>query len=205
MRADIRGFSFGEKRELMSGIRLNLLEISGLRKAREVLIISIIMFLRKKTKILCAYCLLGTSALTVIAHDAHWRSKLTRQNTQAAPARPPAPVTPLPISLLAQSPFEEARPNRSDAGEHVATRTEPRATGKSDKHTFAAGVYFLKVAVQVNSGEGPVSFNRGTQVRFVRQQDGKLLVTHKGTDFLIEKTQVTDDRSTLPALARSSS
>jgi hypothetical protein len=145
------------------------------------------------------------STLAVVAYDSHQRSELLLQATQAARrvfAEPPAPVPFLPI---AQSPFPEARPNSPLANERIAKETEPSQTKSFQKAPVPSGIYFLKVAVRVDSGDGPLSFGRGTEVRLVRQQGGKFLVTRDGTDFLIEKTHVTKDRQKLATLARNSS
>ncbi len=76
---------------------------------------------------------------------------------------------------------------------------------KRENSAAASSVYFLTVAIHVDSAAGPVAFHRGTRVLLVRPQDGKLLVRHHGTDFLIEKSQVTDDLNALATLARNSS
>ena len=68
-----------------------------------------------------------------------------------------------------------------------------------------SSVWFLTVAMTVGSGTRPVALNRGTRVHLVREQDGKFLVRRNGTDFLVEKTQVTDDIGSLTRLARTSS
>jgi hypothetical protein len=157
-----------------------------------MLIKTIIMLLRKNTLLLCAYCTLTVSAFAIVACDAHRRSEILHQAALAAPAKIGERLVPVPFAPLSQSPFPEARPESNPAA--------------SPEHDPAPpSVYFLKVAVQVDSGDGPLSFDRGSEVRLIRQQDGKLLVTRDGTDFLVEKTQVTEDRSTVAALARSSS
>jgi hypothetical protein len=172
-------------------------------RAHEMLIISIAMFVRRKTSLLCAYCLLGMSALAVVAYDAHRRGDFSLQVVQAAPIGSAERPQPVPFAPIAQSPFPEARPNRLAASERIAKQTE--ASQPSEKVPAPSGIYFLKVAVRVESGDGPLSFGRGTEVRLVRLQDGKFLVTRDGTDFLIEKNHVTKDRRKPASLARSSS
>lgn len=164
-----------------------------------MLIISIIMFLRKKTKLRIAYGLLAVTAISVIAHDADTRAHLDFHSTLAERAMHRAPAAPLPILPIAQSPFRDEMPDAA-----IAQNRSPQAQ-PAMQHPSPSEFFFLKVAVQVDSGEGPVSFNRGTRVRLVREQDGKFLVTRNGTDFLIEKTQVTDDLNALAKLARNSS
>jgi len=170
-----------------------------------MLIIVITMFVRSKTSLLCAYCLLGVSALAVVAYDAHRRGELSRQDAPTAPVGIAERPQPVPFAPIAESPFPEARPDRLAAGERIAKQTEASHAESSEKAPAPSGIYFLKVAVRVQSGEGPLSFGRGTEVRLVRQQDGKLLVTRDGTDFLIEKTHVTKDRRKPGTLARNSS
>ena len=170
-----------------------------------MLIISIIMFFRKKTKLLCAYSLLASSSLAIVAHDAHQRTESSLHVTQAARAPIPKPLAPVPFAPIAQSPFLDARPIQLAAGERIATRSKASPAASREQEPAPSRLYFLKVSVRINSDDGPLSFRRGTEVRLVRQQDGKLLVTRNGTDFLIEKTQVTDDRHALAKLARSSS
>lgn len=170
-----------------------------------MLIISINMFVRKKIKLRIAYSLLIVSVLAAIAHDARLRSSLPLSSTQTQPDKSPELALPFTITPLAQSPFPEARPNRFDANLHPLAHAESTPVRKQERHTPPAGVYFLTVAVQVDSGGGPVAFDRGTRVRLVRRQGGKLLVRHNGTDFLIEKSQVTDDLNALATRTRNSS
>jgi hypothetical protein len=157
------------------------------------------MFVRKKTKLRIAYGLLAITALSVIAYDADARTHLNLQGTMAEHARVREQAAPLPILPLAQSPFRDAQPDASVAS------NESQPARSAVEHAVPSDVFYLKVAVQVDSGGGPVSFNRGTRVRLVREQGGKFLVTRNGTDFLIEKSQVTDDLTALAALARNSS
>lgn len=112
---------------------------------------------------------------------------------------------PLAITPLSESPFPEARPKRFDVNESALASNESTLKSKRAKTAATSEVYFLKVAVQVDSGQGPVALHRGTRVLLVRQQDGKLLVTRNGTDFLIEKSQVTNDLNSLARLARNPS
>ena len=174
-------------------------------RARDVLIISILMFVRKKTQLGIAYGLLTLSAFAVIARDAHVRSAppLVAMETGRMIFSESGP--PLAITPLVESPFPKARPNRMDASTMTLARDESIPQAKQKNQAAPSGVYFLTVAVRVNSGDGPVAFHRGTRVRFVREQDGKFLVRRNGTDFLIEKSQVTDDLNALATLARNSS
>lgn len=165
-----------------------------------MLLISITMFVRKKTKIAFAYGVLAASALSVTTYDACLRSAPPRHRTQAGRFDAAEPALPLGITPIAESPFPEARPGNFDVSGSVLTQVPNRT-----KHTPPSGVYFLTVALQVDSAEGTVAFHRGTRVRLIRQQDGKLLVTRNGTDFLVEKSQVTDDLNALASLAGSSS
>ena len=163
------------------------------------------MFVRKKTKLRIAYGLLTITALSVVEYDADVRSDLRYRSTQAERAQMSEHTAPLPMLPLAQSPFPEARPNAFAANTsemaHSASNTDtPRETPGT-----SAAVFFLKVAVRVESEEGPVAFNRGSRVRLVRQQEGKFLVTRNGTNFLVEKSQVTDDIGSLTKFARNSS
>ena len=106
---------------------------------------------------------------------------------------------------LAQSPFPEARPESTSVREPAIARAEQPATTSRATTIGPSSVCFLTVAVNVNSGERLVALHRGTRVRLVREQDGKFLVRSKGTDFLIEKSQITDDLSQVAKLARNSS
>ena len=160
------------------------------------------MFVRKKTKIRIAYGFLAATSIAIIANDARLRtvSLATMHSPRIA-----APAPALAITRLADSPFPEARPNRMDANATALGHSESRPTLKPGKIAAPSSVYFLTVPVQVNSNDGPVALIRGTRLQFVRQQDGKFLVRHNRTDFLIEKSQVTDDLSALTALAHHSS
>ncbi len=169
------------------------------------------MFIRKKTKIRIGYGLLAVTSIYVVALDAEVRDQQGIRNTSSeserAMMREPAP--PLPILPLAQSPFSEARPtlaSTSLASNHgaPAQKNSPQ-TPPEEGTASASAILFLKAAMQVDLGEGPVAFPRGTRVHLVRQQDGKLLVTHDGVSFLVEKSQVTDDLAKLGVLARNSS
>ena len=170
-----------------------------------MLVISIIMFVRKKTKLRIAYGLLTLTSLSVFVYDAEVRSDSSIRNSQAQLAQFRKEPAPLPITPLAESPFPEARPGVITAGEPRIARMEPAAAAAHAPHTTPSGVYFLTVAVQVPAHEGLIDLNRGTRVRLVREQDGKFLVRRNGTDFLIEKTQVTDNIGSLTKLARNSS
>ncbi|MEO6738696.1 MAG: hypothetical protein ABIP20_00485 [Chthoniobacteraceae bacterium] len=163
------------------------------------------MFVRKKTKLRIAYGLLTLTSLSVFVYDAEVRSDSSIRIGEAQPAQFSKEPTPLPITPLAESPFPEARPGALTAGKPRIARMEPAAAGAHAPHTTSSGVYFLTVAVQVPAQEGLIELNRGTRVRLVREQDGKFLVRRNGSDFLIEKTQVTDDSSSLTKLARNSS
>ena len=168
-----------------------------------MLIKTIIMLLRKKTQLRIAYALLAATAISVIAYDAERRSDSARRTAQSPPPRRLAPM--LPFLPLAQSPFQEARLKNLLASESAPARSNAKTTASDDLRIAPSGVYFLKVAVEVPSENGPVALNRGTRVRLVREQDGKLRVRRNSTDFLIEKSQVTDDLNALAALARNSS
>jgi hypothetical protein len=162
------------------------------------------MFVRKKTKLRIAYGILTVTSLSVLAYDANVRSDLRFQNTEALRAQFREPV-PLPITPIAQSPFPEARPSISAPNQPLLANGGSAKIPKPAKHAAASGVHFLTVAVQVDSGNGPIALHRGTRVHILRQQDGKFLVRHNRTDFLIEKSQVTDDLNTPGTLARNSS
>ena len=170
-----------------------------------MLIKTIIMLLRKKTKLRFAYALLTATAISVIAYDAARRSDSALRSAQSE-APPPRRIAPtLAFVPLAQSPFQEASLDNLLASESATTRTEAKATVSDDLRIAPSGVYFLKVAMEVPSKHGTLALNRGTRVRLVREQDGKLRVRRNSTDFLIEKSQVTDDLNVLAALARNSS
>jgi hypothetical protein len=160
------------------------------------------MFVRKKTKLRIAYGLLTATSFSVVAYDAHVRNDVRFESTEALRALAREPAPPLPILPIAQSPFSEAHP--APARPVLADNTVPEIP-KLQARAGTAGVYFLTVPVSVDSGHGPVAFHRGTRVHLVRQQDGKILVRHDRTDFLIEKSQVTDDLNALGRLARNSS
>ena len=163
-----------------------------------MLIKTIIMLLRKKTQLRIAYALLAATAISVIAYDAERRNDSARRTAQSPP--PPRRLAPmLPFLPLAQSPFQEARLKNLLASESAPARSNAKTTASDDLRIAPSGVYFLKVAVEVPSE------NRGTRVRLVREQDGKLRVRRNSTDFLIEKSQVTDDLNALAALAHNSS
>ena len=169
-----------------------------------MLIKTIIMLLRKKTQLRIAYALLAATAISVISYDAERRSDSARRTAQSPP--PPRRLAPmLPFLPLAQSPFLEARLKNLLASKSAPARSNAKTTASDDLRIAPSGVYFLKVAVEVPSETGPVALNRGTRVRLVREQDGKLRVRRNSTDFLIEKSQVTDDLNALTALARNSS
>ncbi|MEO6784868.1 MAG: hypothetical protein ABI318_01940 [Chthoniobacteraceae bacterium] len=159
------------------------------------------MSVRKRIQLRIAYCLLTASAISVVACDEHSRTESLSRIAETQRVHYVEPKPALPITPLARSPFPEARPGQPDGREAAVTLASSRIKPKS----AATAIYFLKVAVQVDSGSGSVAFNRGTRVRLVRQQDGKFLVTRNGTDFLVEKSQVTDDIASLSALARNSS
>lgn len=170
-----------------------------------MLIKTIIMLLRKKTQLRIAYVLLAATAVSVVGYDSARRSGTARDNVQSQPPSPQPTASALPIVPLAQSPFPEASLANFHASESVTPRTEPEATATHEPRSTPSGVYFLTVAVEVPSKNGPVALNRGTRVHLVREQDGKLRVRRKSTDFLIEKSQVTDDLRVVAALARSAS
>jgi hypothetical protein len=170
-----------------------------------VLIIVIIMFARKKTKIRIAYGMLTFSALAVIALDARVRTTPPIPSTGEQRITSNEPPLPFTITRLADSPFPEACPDRNGPNGTTLAHDESTQLPKRKKNVTSAGVYFLTVAVQVDLGAGPVAFHRGTRVQLLRSQDGKLLVRHNGADFLIEKSQVTDDPDALASLARHSS
>lgn len=170
-----------------------------------MLIKTIIMLLRKKTQLRIAYALLAATAISVIAYDAERRSDSARRTAQSPPPSPSRLAPMLPFLPLAQSPFQEARLKNLLTSESAPARSNAKTTASDDLRIAPSGVYFLKVAVEVPSENGPVALNRGTRVRLVREQDGKLRVRRNSTDFLIEKSQVTDDLNALAALARNSS
>ena len=169
-----------------------------------MLIFSILMFVGKKLKLRVAYGLLTATSLSAIIFDGDRRSERRLWNSHAPhwPIREPLP--PSPILPIAESRFLEARADRFVPGQPV--RADAAAVRpQRDEHGSPAGIYFLTVAVQVDSGQGPIALHRGTRVRLVREQDGKFLVHHNRADFLIEKSQVTDDLNALGKLARNSS
>ena len=170
-----------------------------------MLIISIIMFLLKKTKVRIAYCLLGVASISIIAHDANDRGISRAGSSEAQRAQLARPTAPLPITTLAQSPFPEARPGYTSIPEPAIASTEKPPATPHEEPATTSSVRFLTVAVKVDSGIRAVALNRGTKVHLVREQDGKFLVRRNGTDFLIEKTQVTDNIASLGKLVRNSS
>lgn len=170
-----------------------------------MLIISIIMIILKKTKIRIAYCLLGITSISITGYDANERVRSSVGSSE--PHRThldPHPAS-LPFTPLAQSPFPEARPGYSSTPEPTVASTAKTPAALRGEPAALSSVRFLTVAVKVDSGATAVALNRGTRVHFVREQDGKFLVRRNGTDFLIEKTQVTDNIASLGKLARNSS
>ena len=170
-----------------------------------MLIISIIMFLRKKMKLRIAYSLLAVTTASVVAYDAQIRSQPPAQERQAAPAPTRTLASAPSISPLADSPFSEAGQENFRAHQQAIAQAEKTAAHSPERHVGSSGVYFLKVAVQFESKNGPVALNRGSRVRLLREEDGKFRVRRNNTDFLIEKSQVTDDLNELGTLARNSS
>ena len=166
-----------------------------------MLIISIIMFGRKKNRFRIAYALLTGSAMCVVVYDDRTRSETSMRSAQIERAISSEPAASVPFNPIAQSPFPEARSGYSDSCKSAIAP----AAQQSDSRTAPSAFYFLKVAVQVDSGYGPVALNRGARVVFLHEQDGKFLVTRNGMKFLIEKSQLTDDIASLSALARNSS
>ena len=170
-----------------------------------MLIISTIMFVRKKTKLRIAYCLLALGSFSIVVYDTNLRgdcAAVQSETQRALPARRPVP---LPITQLALSPFPEARPGYHVAYDSAAASASQASAEMLEKTPRSSSVWFLTVAVKVDSGIKSVALNRGTKVHFVREQDGKFLVRRNGTDFLIEKTQVTDNIASLGKLVRNSS
>lgn len=163
------------------------------------------MFARKKTTLRFAYALLTVTALAAIARDASLRGTRPLSQSPAGHGTFQESTAAFAITRLADSPFSEARPSRADAILDTQTRDESTPVPTRRKTAVRSSVYFLTAAIQVDSGAGPVAFNRGTRVLLVKEQDGKLLVRHHRTDFLIEKSQATDDLNALTALARNSS
>ena len=164
-----------------------------------MLIISIIMYWRKKTQVRIAYLLLTATGFGLVAHDSIQRATSVEHNADSPlPPRSPIHVAPaVAIVPLAESQFIEANHDAFLIGTSAGKRTAAKPT--------PSGVYFLKAAMEVPSKDGPIALNRGTRVRLLREQDGKLRVRRNTTDFLIEKSQVTDDLNELAALARNSS
>ncbi len=163
------------------------------------------MFVRKKNKLRIAYALLTATAFAAIAHDTASRDALALSASRDQQRPATETRAPLAITPLAQSPFSEARPGHADVALAADTRDQGTLAPKGGNAATAPRVYFLTVAIQVDPGTGPVAFNRGTRVLFLKEQDGKVLVRHHRADFLIEKSQVTDDLNVLTALARNSS
>ena len=166
-----------------------------------MLIISIIMFFRKKMKLRIAYSLLALTAASVVAFDAQTRSQPPAQERPAASAPTRTLASAPSISPLADSPFAEAGQENFRARQQVIAHAEKSAARSPERHLGSSGVYFLKVAVQFESKDGPVALDRGTRVRLLSEQDGKFHVRRNNTDFLIEKSQLTDDLNELGTLA----
>lgn len=82
---------------------------------------------KKNTKLVCAYCVLVTTAFGVVARDTNRRAELRLHIAGAEVARPAEPPMPLPIMPLAHSPFPEARPGPIHSGERIAKITKPRS------------------------------------------------------------------------------
>ncbi len=170
-----------------------------------MLIISIIMFVRKKTRLQIAYSVLTIGSLSTIVYDARQRSERPPDGSEAQRVLATKLTAILPITPLALSPFREARPDYPSASES-STASAIRASAEMNERTGrSSSVWFLTVPVKFDSGTKAVALNRGTKVHLVREQDGKFLVRRNGTDFLIEKTQVTDNIAGLGKLVRNSS
>ena len=170
-----------------------------------MLIIPIIMILRKKHKLRVAYAFLAVTTASVLAYDWEHRSRTDGSNAESHQEPPRRTASALPMVPLAQSPFREASLESFLASQSAVAHQEPKAKAPRDHRIVPSGVYFLKVAMQVPAKDGPLTLNRGTRVHLVREQDGKLRVRRNSTDFLIDKSQVTDDLNELGTLARNSS
>jgi hypothetical protein len=156
------------------------------------------MFVRKRTKLRIAYSLLTITSLSIIAHDAQTRGNLRTGPSEAHRAQFDRTSAPLPITPLAQSPFDEARPEHTIALASSRAHTEQPQISKS---VVPSSVWFLTVALKVDTGTKSVALSRGTRVHLVGERDGKFLVRRNGTDFLVEKTHITDDIGSLTKLA----
>ena len=170
-----------------------------------MLIIAIMLFVRKKTKLRIAYAVLTLTGFSVVAYDATVRNELQIQNARAPRTQSARPAAPLPITPLAQSPFPEARPESVFHRDVAIAHSEEAPAPMRERNFEPSAVCFLTVAVKVDTGTRPVALSRGTRVQLVREQDGKFLVRRNGTDFLIEKSHITDDVRTLALHTRTSS
>ncbi len=156
-------------------------------------------------KLRIAYSLLALTAASVVAYDAQSRSQPPAQERPTAPAPTRTLASAPSISPLADSPFAEAGQENFRARQQTITQAEKTAAHLPERHLGSSGVYFLKVAVQFESKNGPVALNRGTRVRLLSEQDGKFRMRRNNADFLIEKSQVTDDLNELGTLAHNAS
>ena len=170
-----------------------------------MLIISILMLVRKKTKIRIAYSLLALGSFSIIAYDANLRENPHLNSSEVSRKLEIGESVPLPMTRLAESPFPEARPGHRLASDPAVGNAGQAPTAIRENAAKPSAAWFLTVAVKVDSGTKEVALHRGTKVYLVREQDGKFLVRRNGTDFLIEKTQVTDNIASLGELTRNSS
>lgn len=163
------------------------------------------LFVRKKTKLRLAYTLLTLTGFSVVAYDAQSRNDAHAQSIRDQRTQSARPAAPLPITPLAQSPFPEARPESGLHRDVAIAHSEEAIAPMRERNFEPSAVCFLTVAVKVETGARPLALSRGTRVQIVREQDGKFLVRRKGADFLIEKSQLTDDLHSLASHTRTSS
>jgi hypothetical protein len=161
------------------------------------------MLRRKKLDLFIGYCLLASAAIAVVIRDANSRRAPTQPSARASEIQ--VPLVPLPLTRIADSPFLNANSSGPESKAIAAPKENDNTTQSAPKSSAPFGVYFLKVAIQADSDEGPVIFRPGTQVHLVRHQAGKVRVTRDGTDFLVEESELTNDLDSVAAIVGTSS
>ena len=150
-----------------------------------------------------AYTLLAAISIWTLLLDSY-----SRRDSGGTPPFNANPATesaaPFPMTPLAESPF----PRKSDPSAIVSSlRVVParEIALDRDKRSAPTGVLFLRVPVHVQTTGGEKSFNAGTQVRVVRNQAGKIRVSHDGTEFFVEEWQVSREPDRVEGFARTAS
>lgn len=156
------------------------------------------------TRLIFSYGMLAMTAVVVLAYDSAERADTAMDPAPKPSMRRTEAAAYAPIMPLAQSPFREARvgsnslARNSQAAENTDENSPPA-------HVHKSALLFLKVPLQTDMDGNAVSLERGTAVELVKKKGGKLIVRHESFKFMVETWQVTDDRTKLAGLARTSS